>query len=411
VAVQAAEATQLTITTPTTATAGTAFAVTVTARDPYNNVATSFTGTVHFTSSDGNPALPDDYTFTSDDKGIHTFLPILRTGGPQSLTVSEASCTSGEKDGILVKPGAAAQLAFVGQPGNMFAATPLVPAVTVLVEDTFGNPVAAGVKVTLGIANNPGAAVLGGASAFTGSNGVATFTGLTVSKPGQGYTLVAHAGTGTSAPSTGFTVYSATHFGLSLSSGSQAQAGTSFTVTVTALDAGNHPDPTYVGTVHFSSTAFPLADLPPDYTFQPGDNGQKTFTVTLKRAGLQSLTVADTLKATFQGSANVTVSAAAFSQFAVSGIPLNPLVNVAYSFTVIAEDAFGNTVTDYLGTVDFTNAGGTALLPGPYIFMATDKGRHVFKATFQTRGSNQSLTATDQNNPGDTGTESGITVQ
>jgi hypothetical protein len=70
VSVQAAAASQLFISAPTTVTAGNSFNVTVTARDVYNNVATGFTGTVHFTSSDGNAVPPGDYTFVSGDAGV-----------------------------------------------------------------------------------------------------------------------------------------------------------------------------------------------------------------------------------------------------------------------------------------------------------------------------------------------------
>jgi len=35
----------------------------VTASDAYGNLATKYTGTVHFTSSDGSATLPADYTF------------------------------------------------------------------------------------------------------------------------------------------------------------------------------------------------------------------------------------------------------------------------------------------------------------------------------------------------------------
>jgi hypothetical protein len=413
VAVQPAAASQLFISAPTTATAGSAFSVTVTAKDPYNNVATGFTGSVHFTSSDSNAVLPADYTFVASDKGIHTFVlqAVLETAGPQSLVVAAASCTSGEQDGIVVKPGAAAQAFFVGQPANTFIATPVNPAVVVKVEDAYGNLVAAGAKITLTLSSNPFSAILSGTTAVTVNGGLAIFSGVKVSKAGQGYTLIAHAGTGTSAPSSAFTVYSTTHFGVTLST-TQAQAGTAFQVTVTALDALNQPDPTYVGTVHFSSTASPLANLPSDYTFQASDNGQHTFTaVMLNRAGLQSLTVADTLKVTVKAIANVTVSAAGLSQFLVTGFPRTAVVNTAYTFTVIAADAYGNTVTGYLGTVQFTNSGGTALLPESYAFTSIDRGRHAFKATLQDVGANQSLTVADQANSDDIGTESNILVK
>lgn len=406
VTVQPAAASQLFVSAPTSATAGTPFTVTVTAKDPYNNIATGFTGTVQFASS-GNSALPADYTFVAGDDGVHKFTTVaLQTAGPQSLTVSAAGCTSGVQNGIQVKPAAATQLAIVGQPSDAFAATPLNPAVTVQVEDTYGNLVASGVSVTLALSTNPTSATLGGATATTNSAGVATFTGVTVSKSGQGYTLVAHAGTGISTASSPFTIYAATHFGIVAPSG-PIQAGTPFQITVTALDAKNNPDPTYVGTVQFAGFTPPL----PDYQFQSSDNGQHTFTVTLDHAGLDSITVADTLKTTAKGSASVTIVPAAISGFLVTGFPPSAEHNTSYTFTVTAVDSYGNTVTGYLGTVEFSNTGGTALLPGPSTFTAADKGKATFKATLETVGSGQSLTATDENDASITGTENDITVK
>jgi hypothetical protein len=72
---------------------------------------------------------------------------------------------------------------------------------------------------------------------------------------------------------------------------------------------------------------------------------------------------------------------------------------------------YGNTVTGYLGTVGFTNAGGAALLPAPYTFTTLDKGRHVFTAKLLTVATGQSITVTDENFPTITGTESNITVK
>jgi hypothetical protein len=53
---------------------GTAGTFTVTALDPYGNVATGYRGTVHFTSSDAAASLPADYTFTSTDAGVQILL-------------------------------------------------------------------------------------------------------------------------------------------------------------------------------------------------------------------------------------------------------------------------------------------------------------------------------------------------
>ena len=60
--------------------AGAASGVTVTARDSLGNVATGYTGTIHFTSSDGTAVLPADYTFVAGDNGVHTFTNGHRRG-------------------------------------------------------------------------------------------------------------------------------------------------------------------------------------------------------------------------------------------------------------------------------------------------------------------------------------------
>lgn len=74
------------------ATPGVAFSVTVTAYDFYGNVATGYTGTVHFTAAGGPAILPADYTFTESDNGVHVFSPgvtFVLPGSPQSVEVTD----------------------------------------------------------------------------------------------------------------------------------------------------------------------------------------------------------------------------------------------------------------------------------------------------------------------------------
>jgi hypothetical protein len=94
VKVVAAAATHFKITAPTSATAGTAFTITVTALDAFGNKATSYRGTVHFTSSDGAASLPGDYTFLAGDKGKHTFSVTLNTTGSQTITGTDTKTGS-----------------------------------------------------------------------------------------------------------------------------------------------------------------------------------------------------------------------------------------------------------------------------------------------------------------------------
>jgi hypothetical protein len=77
---------------PNPVTAGTSGSIKVKAKDANGNVADSYSGTVHFTSTDPQPTLPSDYTFQANDKGIHTFQGIiLNTPGTQSITATDTT--------------------------------------------------------------------------------------------------------------------------------------------------------------------------------------------------------------------------------------------------------------------------------------------------------------------------------
>jgi uncharacterized protein (UPF0548 family) len=94
VKVVAAAATHFKITAPTSATAGTAFTITVIAQDAYGNRATSYRGTVHFTSTDGSASLPADYTFVAANNGKHTFSVTLKTTGSQTIIATDTKIGS-----------------------------------------------------------------------------------------------------------------------------------------------------------------------------------------------------------------------------------------------------------------------------------------------------------------------------
>jgi hypothetical protein len=98
IVVAPAAASQFQISAPATAVSGTPFDLTVTALDPYGNIATNYQGTVAFTSSDADlgVVLPAVYTFTTGnggDNGVHTFPAevTLMTSGDQTLTVTDTA--------------------------------------------------------------------------------------------------------------------------------------------------------------------------------------------------------------------------------------------------------------------------------------------------------------------------------
>src|SRR5262249_22224285 len=142
-------------------------------------------------------------------------------------------------------------------------------------------------------------------------------------------------------------VPTATHLGVVLPAG-PLTAGQSVSVTVTALDAAGHTATDYVGTVQLTSSDAG-AQLPAAYTFTAADAGQHTFTVQLQTAGTPSVLAADTADGTVSGTASVTVVPAAVDHFGVQ-VATDATAGQPAAVTVVAQDAFGNTVTGYTGT-------------------------------------------------------------
>jgi hypothetical protein len=184
---------------------------------------------------------------------------------------------------------------------------------------------------------------------------------------------------------------------------SPTTAGVAGNFSVVARDAFGNVATGYGGTVHFTSSDR-QAVLPANATLSGGTG---TFNATLKTAGSQSLTAQDTLNASLSGSqSGIVVNPAATSKFVVSGFPSPVTAGVAGTFTVTAEDTFGNLTPAYTGTVHFSSSDPQAVLPAN---ATLTNGTGTFSATLKTAAL-QSLTATDTTNGTITGSQTGITV-
>jgi hypothetical protein len=182
--------------------AGTAFDVTVTVQDAYNNTVSGYTGTVHFSSADPYGAiLPTDYTFQSSDAGVAIFSAgaTLYTAGTWDVTATAAGSGIAGSANVTVVAAAADHLVFLQPPSDTAAGQTISPAVTVVVVDQFGNGVTTDNTdmLTLSIGTNPSGGTL---SALSGNltvtvvNGVATFSDLSIDLAGMGYSLHATLG-------------------------------------------------------------------------------------------------------------------------------------------------------------------------------------------------------------------------
>ena len=192
----------------------------------------------------------------------------------------------------------------------------------------------------------------------------------------------------------------ATHF--SVSTPTSVTSGSSFNLSVTALDASNNVATSYSGVVHFTSSDG-QAVLPPDSTLASGTG---MLPATLQTVGSQTITATDMGQKTITGvTSPIIVLPAAAASFTVS-TPFSATAGTAFTFNVIALDSLGAAFPGYTGTVSFTSSDGQAVLPAN---STLTNGKGTFSGTLKTVG-NQTITATDTASASVTGTSSPIHV-
>jgi streptogramin lyase len=383
----AGTATHYRVSAPAAATAASAFNVTVTALDDYGNAATGYTGTVHFSSSDGRAILPDDYTFTSNEAGVHTFPVTLKTLGNQTVVATDSA--TGLIHGSATVPVRISHYS-VSAPSSATAGSRFSVTVTAL--DAEGN-IATGYAGTVRFSTSDGQAVRPGDYTFTSSDtGVHTFSnGFTFRTAGD-QTITATDTAAASITGSATVTVRASHF--RVSAPATATAGSPISVTIANVDDDGNIATGYIGTVHFG-----ISDgqgvLAGNYTFTSADAGAHTFSngFTFRTAGNQTITATDTAAASITGSATVTVTAAAADRLYVRG-PVSISAGTPFDLVVTLQDQYFNQATSYTGMVTFSSSDAQAALPENYAFTAADGGAHTFTVTLRTAGS-QTITVAD----------------
>ncbi len=367
----------------------------MTARDAFNNTATAYSGTVHFTSSDGAATLPANSTLTN---GVGTFSATLKTAGirrSQRPTRSTPSIT-GVSGTVTVNPGAATQF-LVSAPASATAASAFN--LTVTARDAFNNT-ATSYSGTAHFISSDGAATLPANSTLT--NGVGTFSATLKSVGNQTITATDTVTPSITGVSGTVTVNPGTATQFVVSAPASATAGGVFSFTVTARDAFNNTATSYSGTAHFTSSDG-TATLPANSTLT---NGVGTFSATLKTAGSQTITATDTVTLSITGvSGTVAVGPSAGTHLLVSAAS-PATMGTAFNVTVTAQDAFNNTATGYTGAVRLTSTDAAAALPPN---SALINGVGIFPVTLNTQGT-QTITATDTVTGSIAGTSGSIAV-
>jgi RHS repeat-associated protein len=403
IVVSPAAANHFEVSAPTSATAGVGIDFTVTAQDPFNNTVTGYTGTVHFTSNDTAATLPANSTLAS---GVDIFTATLKTAGTRTITATDSSVgtITGHSGGIVVNSSTVTHFQ-VTSVSTVTAGVQFILSVTP--QDAFNNAVT-GYTGLLHLSSSDG-----GAYYYLQNATMAQTNGrfpVTLYTAGTQTVTVTTSQNTSASGSTSVTVVPARTYQFALGVPSATTAGVAFVLTVTAEDQFKNLTPGYTGTVSITASDS-QAVLPANAALTSGTGN---FSVTLKTAGSPTITASDTVTSSISGlTAAETVSAAATNHFAILP-PTSAITGTAFTFTVVAEDAFNNPTPTYAGTVHFTSGDSTATLPANSTLSG---GVGIFSATFGTtvagtahNPGSQKLTATDTATSTITGVSAGIVV-
>ena len=392
-------ATHFGVAVPATATAGIAFNFAVSALDANGNVATSYAGTVHLTSTDPTGTLAADNTLTG---GLGTFSATLRAAGNRTVSASDTVIT-GISGNVAVGAAAVSHLAFVVVPPTATAGSQF--GFTVTAEDQFNNTVA-GYADSVHFSSSDAAAVFVPVNSTLAANGSGSFFATLKTAGSRTLTATDLANSAINGTSSAIAVSADVASYFTVTAPASTIAGNPFVSTVTAFDQNNNIATGYSGIIHFTSTDG-QAGLPANTTLSSGVGVFAVVLKTVKAAGNQTITVTDSVTSTINGtSATVAVSAAAAQHFALT-VPPGATTGHIINFTVTAEDLYNNTATTYGGSVHFSSSDGAASLPTNHALTA---GIGTFSATLKTTGS-QTLSATDTVTTSITGTSGAIAVR
>jgi hypothetical protein len=358
-------ATQLAVTgMPSAGVAGAPLgAMTVAALDANGNVVPTFNGDVRVAigTNPGNATITGNVTAEAV-RGVATFtgLSVNRPGAGYTFTFSSGSLREATSGGVSIAAGPAATLVMDALPATVTAGNSL-PTTQVRALDALGN-VATGFTgaVTVTLAGGSSGAAMSGTATQNATAGVASFTGLTITKAGSGYTLGVSAGALPAITSSSFAVVPGAPKTLEVVSGADQSAvvGTRLgAITVRLLDAWGNA-------IQGKSVALAVTR---------GGGSLAASSVTTDASGIAGITWtlggpagAQSMTATVSGVPTLTINATGLTGPAVrlaadSGAAQSAPVGsqFAQDLVVLVTDSYGNPVKDKAVTWRIAVGSGT----------------------------------------------------
>jgi hypothetical protein len=352
--------TQLVVTSPppSSIAAGSPFGLVVKAEDSFGNVIASFNGSVTIADTSGD--LSGTLTVNAV-AGVATFsgLSIDQAWPYDSLVATAVGLIGATTGYVAVMPTTASQLVIPAPSATILAGGSF--ALQVSDEDPYGNVESNfDGKVTLALGANPGGATLGGTLTATAVDGVATFTGLSISKPGSDYAFHATSPGGISATGPLFDV-ATDQLVFTTQPAASLTAGSGFGLVVKAENGKGAVDTAFNGSVTVAdpSSGQTLSGT----TTVTAVKGVATFAgLTLSQADAGETLIAtngNILSAAVSNTFDV-VPAAAVHLALQTAPPSNVTAGAGFEVDVAVEDSRGNVETAFNGNVTVAMAPNSA---------------------------------------------------
>ena len=334
-------------------------APTVQVQDQFGNPVSGAAVTLGVSSG----SLTSGFSGSTGTNGVVSFgsLKINTAAVGLTLTATTGALTSPVSSAFNVTAAAANKLAYVQAPSAVSAGVAMTPAVTVQVQDQFGNPAASnGVLVTL---TATGGSIASGNTASTNSSGLATFSVITINTAGN-MTITASATSLASVTSSTFPVSPgpANKLGFVQQPQASVVAGVAMSPSVTVQVQDQFGNA--VSTNGVSITVAPSSgSIASGATASTNGSGLASFPVVINTAGTGlTLSASSTTPAFSSGSStSFAVVAAAQKQLVFLVGPSNVVAgaNMSPAVKVQAQDQFGNPVSTSGTTITLVPSSGT----------------------------------------------------
>ena len=342
--------------------------VRVTIQDAAGNTVT--TGSVQVTitieSNPGNALINNNslQTFATSSSGVATFSSLFldKVGAGYTLKASATGFASVISSSFAVTPAAASRVGFLTQPASLVAGTPFSPPITVAVQDQYGNTVtSASNTITIGVSHstlNIPFSTGQNQISVNATNGLVTFSGLTINKAASAARLFLSSSNLTGALSQAFDIQTGPLAGLGfvVQPSSSYIAGATFSpaIQVQAQDAAGNPitdfgNPITIGltggtvgaVLGGTKTLSPTSGLT-SFTNLSVDKTGTGYQLTASASGVPSGT-----SNTFAVLAGAATKLAWITQPANTffNAPLNGSTDASTLPRIAIQDALGNTVT------------------------------------------------------------------